>query len=94
MFFFTGAGISTAIGIPDFRCAGCVERGALQSSLNHVLSAGRALSARPVTQRVMTHVCRGPNGIWTLKKKKRPITAPLTPFEHAKPSFTHMVRVH
>ncbi len=37
--------------------------------------------------------CRGPNGIWTLRKKKKPLPDLQTPFEHARPSFTHMVRV-
>ena len=34
---------------------------------------------------------RGPKGIWTLRRKKLPITGDYVPFEFAKPSFTHQV---
>ncbi len=47
---FTGAGISTPCGLPDFR---------------------------------------GPNGIWTLRKKGLPLPPLNTPFFAAKPSYTH-----
>jgi len=36
---------------------------------------------------------RGPQGIWTLRKKKMPLSTLRTPFEYSRPSFTHMVRV-
>ena len=49
---FTGAGISTSCGIPDFR---------------------------------------GPAGIWTLQRARKPIPAFKTSFGIAKPSLTHQV---
>lgn len=48
---FTGAGISTACGIPDFR---------------------------------------GPNGVWTRQRRGQPLPKASIPFEHARPSLTHM----
>ncbi|KAK9801395.1 hypothetical protein WJX73_005987 [Symbiochloris irregularis] len=49
---FTGAGISTSCGIPDFR---------------------------------------GPRGVWTLQREKKPLPAPKVRFAHAVPSVTHQV---
>lgn len=53
--------------------------------------AYRVLNASLKNMSLTLILPRGPNGIWTLRKKKMPITANLTPFEYAKPSFTHMV---
>ena len=52
MVVFTGAGISTACGIPDFR---------------------------------------GPAGIWTLQRARKPIPEFKVSFGVAKPSLTHQV---
>jgi hypothetical protein len=40
---------------------------------------------------LLTHVIRGPSGIWTLRAKKKAIPPMKTRFEYAIPSFTHMV---
>ncbi len=97
VFLFTGAGISTSTGIPDFRrelhtSAGASPSSSATAPSKHFTSTSTRNSSGAARRWWSSRRRRGPNGIWTLKKKKLPITAPLTPFEHAKPSFTHMVR--